>query len=546
MKKNKLLKVLSMFLCLVMCASVFVGCGAPKTETSEAKHEETANMPKVLTMAVGAELTTLYPLNMDAQNLCATRLCYEGLVNYENGKVTPWLAEKWDFSTEGKTISFHLRKDVTYHDGTPFNAEAVKADFEFASQNPNFGAQLAVANVKNIEVVDEYTVAFHYDQSYFGYMNDFAYREIMVCVSPNVIEKENFQTMKGVVGTGPYIYSEVKDGEYVKFVKNENYWGEKPYYDEIYVKYIPEASARLQALQKGEIDMIYGSGLISWDDYKEATAMDGISGIVSPVDSRTVNIVLNAENPALSELAVREAIAYGIDKQAICDGLSYGNQKPANDMFPASNFLSDIPLKTIRTFDVSKASELLDKAGWEINSATAIREKAGQLLSFKFTYDTGEAMNKLIATTIKSQLAEIGIDVQTEGQDMMTWWKEGLAGNYGMIIWGTEENTEPQNYYPKIAERSPHVPSIVNLDGKDEFLQNIADFQTTDDMEEVTKLFTSILNYSNENVIDLPICYVKECILFRKDAIADYNFTDTPIMFEIDNVVPFLTKEESK
>lgn len=78
--------------------------------------------------------------------------------------------------------------------------------------------------------------------------------------------------MNGVVGTGPYVYEEIVDGDYVRFVRNENYWGEQPYYDEVIVKYIPDASARLQALQSGEIDLIYGSALLTWDDYQQATS----------------------------------------------------------------------------------------------------------------------------------------------------------------------------------------------------------------------------------------------------------------------------------
>lgn len=489
-------------------------------------------------MAVGAELTTLYPLNMDAQNLSATRLCYEELVKYEDGKIEPWLAKSWSFSENGCDLTFKLREDVTFHDGEKFNAQAVKDNFISKNKNPNFRAWMGVVNIKEIEVVDDYTVTFRYGTPYFGYLNDFAYREVMVCVSPKVIEEGNFQTMKGVVGTGPYVYSEVKDGEYVQFVKNKNYWGEEPYYDEIIVKYIPEASARLLALQKGEIDMIYGSTLISWDDYKQATAHDKIKGIVSPVDTKTVSVVLNAVNPMLSDKSVREAMAYGIDKQAICDGLFYGNQNPAPDLFPDGNFLSDVKLNTVRTYDKGKAEQLLDSAGWKMNRSTGLREKDGKTLSFKLTYDSGEAMNKMLATTIKSQLKGIGIDVQTQGQDMMTWWKEGVAGNYGLIIWGTEENTEPQINFPKMINSSPHTPSLKAIAGNDKFLADIQETLVTNDQAKVNELFGRILNFSNDNVLELPLYYGKDMILFNQDKIEDYVFTDTPSMFEIDNIKP--------
>ena len=74
-----------------------------------------------------------------------------------------------------------------------------------------------------------------------------------------------------------------------------------------------------------------------------------------------------------------------------------------------------------------------------LNESTGIREKDGQALSLKYTYDSGDALNKSLATAVKSQLAAVGINVETEGQEMMTWWQEGVAGNYDLIMWNTEQ-----------------------------------------------------------------------------------------------------------
>lgn len=534
MKNNYLFRICLLCICVVLLCAVFSSC----SNISKATLNENENEKRILTLAVGSELTTLYPLNMDVQNLSATRFCYEGLVEYKDGEIKPWLAKDWDFSEDGCELTFKLRDDVVFHDGEKFNAQAVKDNFIFRNKNPNFRAWMGMVNIKEIEVVDEYTVTFQYSAPYFGYLNDFAYREIMACVSPKVIEQDNFQTMKGVVGTGPYVYDGVKNGEYVKFVKNGNYWGEKPYYDEIIVKYIPEASARMLALQKGEIDMIYGNSLISWDDYNQTISCKNVKGIVSPIDTKTVSLVLNAANPELSDKSVREAVAYGIDKNAICNGLFYGNQNAAPDLFPDGNFLSDVKLDVVRTYDKEKAEQLLDSAGWQINTDTGLREKNGKTLAFMLNYDSGEVMNKMVATTIKSQLKEIGINVQTQGQDMMTWWKEGVAGNYGLIIWGTEENTEPQIYFPKMLNSSPHTPALGAIEGSDKFFDAIEESMVTKDQARVNELFSFILNFNNDNVLEIPIYYVKDMILFNSDKIEGYTFTDTPSMFEIDNIIP--------
>ena len=462
-------RLLSLALCGALLCGALAGCGGNETPSTsqEPSSSQTAEEPKILTTAVSAELNTLYPLNMDVQNNIGTKLCYEGLVNYENGEVVPCLAESWEFSDDGTALTFHLKEGVTFHDGTPFNAEAVKTDFEFAHPNPNFSNISAVAKVESIEVVDEYTVTFHYPNAYFAYLMDFCYPETMVLVSPAVLEEGNYQSMNGVVGTGPYVYEEIVDGDYVRFVRNENYWGEQPYYDEVIVKYIPDASARLQALQSGEIDLIYGSALLTWDDYQQALSLPNIAGAVAESDSKTRNLVLNASG-VLSDLKVREAVAYAIDKETLSEGLTYGEETPADHLFPDGIPYTDVELNVVRTYDPEKANALLDEAGWVLNESTGIREKDGQALSLKYTYDSGDALNKSLATAVKSQLAAVGIDVETEGQEMMTWWQEGVAGNYDLIMWNTEQPyTSPHNYFIPMLSRSPHVPSLTAVEGSD-------------------------------------------------------------------------------
>lgn len=537
MKKRGLFRVLAFGLCIAMLCTVLAGCAGNADQPQSS--EQGQQTPKVLTMATGHEVNTLYPLNMDPQNNITTKLCYDTLVNYVDGEVVPCLAESWSFNEDGTELTFRLKQGVAYHDGISFNAEAVKAAFEFAKPNPNFGGIKAVANLESIEVVDEYTVTFHYPSPYFAYLTDFCYPEVMTLVSPAVLEEGNYQTMKRVVGTGAYIYEEIKNGEYVRFVKNPNYWGATPYYDEVIVKYIPESSTRLQALKNGEVDMIYGNVLLSWDDYEQASSLPHIKGKISEVDSETRNLVLNASQGNLADLRVREAVAYAVNKKAISDGLTYGHETVAEALFPADIPYTDVKMDTVRGFAQERAKTLLDEAGWKLNASTGIREKDGQGLTLTFTYDSGEVMNKSLATMIKSQLAEVGISVNTVGQEMYTWWKEGVAGNYDITIWNTEQPyTSPHNFFTPMLQSSPHTVSLGVIPGGSEFKGLIEEFQITDDTKRVAEIFASLLNTSNEQVLNLPLTYIKDMIVYNEDAIADYTFTSTPMFFDITQLKP--------
>lgn len=237
-------------------------------------------------------------------------LVYENLVNYENGEIVPGLAERWEFSDDGCTLTFYLRPGVTFHDGTPCDAEAVKANLEHKQSNPSFYTLKAVTDIESMETVDDTTLVIHYTHPYFAYLNDFCWNDVMTICAPSLLIEGDFQTVSGVSGTGPYVYDEYVAGEYTRFVRNENYWGDTPYWDEIIVKYIPDSTSRIQALQTGEIDMIYGSALLTYEEYQQASTLPGMAGQMADLATRARDITLNASRPALNDLRVRQAIAY--------------------------------------------------------------------------------------------------------------------------------------------------------------------------------------------------------------------------------------------
>ena len=255
------------------------------------------------------------------------------------------------------------------------------------------------------------------------------------------------------------------------------------------------------------------------------------------MNSETRNLAVNAGSKNLADINVREAIAYAIDKETISKGLTYGYEEVADKLFDSGIPYTDVELDIIREYDKTKAEELLDKAAWKLNTATGIREKDGIPLKLVFTYDSGEVLNKSIATLIKSQLAEVGIQLETIGQDMYTWWKEGVSGNYDLTIWCTEQPySAPHNFFTPMLDSSPHVPAIASLSDGEKFIAGIREFSTVDDKNRVGEIFDYLIKYSNDEVLNIPLTYVKDMIVFNTDRIEDYNFTGTPKFFDIRQV----------
>lgn len=536
--KYKLKKLITLSLSLIIVASSLFACSNKVVETNSTEANN-AESDQTLKIAVSKQVDNLYTLNMNAENYVVAPLVYETLVTYDNGEIKPKLAEKWEWNKDNTILTFHLKKGVTFHDGETFNAEAVKANLEFYHSDSNFSAVKAFANLNSVEVVDEYTVAVNYPAPCFSYINDYCFQNVAGMASPKAFEEGNFQTMKEVAGTGPYTYDKFISGDSTKFKRNDKYWGEKPYYAEVVAKYIPEASSRIQALKTGEIDLVYGSNLFTYDDYKQATSISGLKGQINKGDTLTRNLVFNASSEMLNDVKVRESIAHSINKKEITEGLTYGYETAADRLFIDGVPYTDIKLKNTWAYDIDKSKKLLDEAGWKLNENTGIREKNGKSLKLNYTYWQDISLNKEIALAIKTQLAKVGIDVETNGKDQMTWWTDGVAGKYDITVWNTEvAYTAPHKFFLEMLGTDPHLVSLKSLNDFSDFESKVKDFSATADTAKVKSDFEYLLNYTNNNVIDYPISYTKDMVVYNSKKVSEYTFTSTPIFFDITKVQP--------
>jgi peptide/nickel transport system substrate-binding protein len=403
-----------------------------------------------LKVVAGSGFRTLNPLKTSSiTHNSGFALFYEPLVKPKeilgaSSEFAPLLAESWEVADDGLSITFNLQEGVAFHDGTPFNAEAVKFNFEYRMNPDNAAVTVAdFALVESIEVVDDLTVKVNFSAVDPTFLGKIGYPNNAM-ISPKALEELGEDLGVNPVGTGPFVLGEFTPGECVVGLRNDDYWNPKyPYLDQIQFCGVPESSARTLALESGEADVVF---VVLWSD-ADFLREKGIELVASPPGLST-SLIQNNNKPPTDELAVRKAIAHAVDFDAILkaafngQGLvnrtgllphSWGYCQEAEDMAPK--------------YDPELAAQILEEAGWVDTDGDAVRDRDGEPLTIYFIVPPWDA-DPLIGEIVIGQLARVGIHTTTETVEAQTLFAKLLEGDYGMSHWGLMPRTlDPHEIY---------------------------------------------------------------------------------------------------
>lgn len=304
---------------------------------SEEQEEPESEEPLSITTTESWDFSTGFYPALSSANSNGTmgftyyaRNCYDTLVTREGEEIVPALAETWEISDDGLTYTFHLKEGVKFSDGADLNAEAVKTSIEAAFSNMGDAiAQFGKIGVltESVEAVDEYTVVLHLTSPYYGVLSDLAMCNPMAIVSPNAFNEDltpKDELMNQTMGTGPYLYEGDGDGTFYTFVRNPNYWDEAPDVDSFTVKVISDPESAVLALRNGEVDLLAGTSRLSFAGYTELSSADGIGTTLDDSVSNSRFIGFNTQKAPFNDAAVRQAVAYAIDKETISTNVFSG------------------------------------------------------------------------------------------------------------------------------------------------------------------------------------------------------------------------------
>lgn len=404
-------RIISLLALVLSLSMLLVACGGDTNtpNTEDPTNSDKSNLVKQDTVVFSPRLDFA---TMDVQNTPSVvtksiyYLVYNTLVDRDvaTGAIVPCLAESWTMDSDTE-YTFKLHEGVKFHDGSDFTADDVKFTMEMALASKGSAGKLA--SLDTIEVVDPYTVKMTTKSVNMDFL------DLLTDTSLSILSKTAFETLgdeEGIKqGTGPYKYVEWNQGSYLDLTAFDEYWGDAPATKNLRVQYIGETSARLIAVQTGELDFCQD---IPQAELANVQANEDLQLITYP--SATVDfIALNVNEAPMNNADVRKAIAYAINRQDIIDGVFMGNALELNNLMHSSNaYYSEIEGTE---YNVEKAKELLSKAGYANGLELTIACNT-----------TSESQSA--CTIIQALLAEVNIKVNIDVMENATLTSVMSAG----------------------------------------------------------------------------------------------------------------------
>lgn len=446
------------------------GCGDKENGKNEAGTNKGSNATKssqdTLILGRGGDSASLdASIVTDGESLKIAHQVFDSLLEYKEGttEVQGSLAESWNVSDDGLKYTFKLRQGVKFHDGTEFNADAVvfnfnrwtdpKGPYKFEGDSFDYYDSMFGPDgkrvIKEVKAIDASTVEFTLNQPQAPFLQNLAMTSFAIA-SPKAIEdkKENFKNEP--VGTGPFVFKEWKRNDSITLEKNPNYWKEGlPKLNKVIVRSIPDNSARFNALQSGEIDLMED---LSPDDLASLKSNADLQLIERP--SNNVGYLgFNLKKKPFDDVKVRQALSHAVNKQAIIDAFFAGQAVSAVNPLPPSLWGYNDSIKDY-DYDLDKAKQLLADAGYPNGLPGEITFYA-MPVSRPYMPD-----GKKVAEVIQADFEKIGVKTKIESPEWATYLDDAQAGEKDdiyMLGW-TGDNGDPDNFLYALLDKDA-IPS---------------------------------------------------------------------------------------
>lgn len=414
-------------------------------------------------------LNPIYNRNEDLFQI--NHLVYEGLVTFkEDMSIEPLLAKEWQFTNGGQSIDFTLRDGVKWHDGetlTPedviFTFNIIKGNIKGVSSNSIY--RQALQNITDIVKIDGNTVRVNFSKNPANGLEMMTFP----IIPKHIFEGNNVRLLDQhdfiIPGTGKYELKEYENMRNILLTRNNNYWGNKPYIDEVTVVIVPDEEAQLSLFENEEIDLITPK-MVDWGKYADEKTINSAEFVTPNYEFIGINFRKNI----LNDLNIRKAIAYSISRERIISNIYLGHGTVVDFPVMPNSWLYD-DSKIRLGFNQSLAGTLLDEVGYTFKENNDFRTNdEGQTIQLKLITNLNNPLREQTAILIQEDLKNIGIQVEVEFYEWEELQREMNTNNYDLILGGWE-----LSYIPDItsAFHSSYIGSTNFIAYNNEELDNM-------------------------------------------------------------------------
>jgi peptide/nickel transport system substrate-binding protein len=358
------------------------------------------------------DASNLIPLlSSDSTSHGIASLVFNGLVKYDKDvKIIGDLAESWEISGDGLVITFHLRRGVKWHDGHPFTARDVMFTYELTIDPKTPTAYAGdFLKVKKAEVLDDYTFRVTYDKPFAPALMSWG----STILPKHLLEGKDITASplsRHPIGTGPYVFKEWVPGQKIVLVSNPDYFEGRPNIDGNIMRIIPDMATMFLELRANGIDRMNLTPL-QYTRQTENNLFRKNFNKYRYLSFSYTYLGYNLKHPLFADKRVRQAIAYGVNKDEIIQGVLLGLGKEATGPYKPGTWVYNSHVKTY-PYNPGKARELLSDAGWRDTDGDGILDKDGQPFVFEIITNQGNEIRAKCAEIIQRRLGEIGIKVK--------------------------------------------------------------------------------------------------------------------------------------
>jgi peptide/nickel transport system substrate-binding protein len=452
---------------LVMSVMLLPGCDSSDLAKSAANSAGGSSVPvygdAVIEGTIGEASTLIPVLASDAASHSVAGQIYNGLVKYDkNIKLVGDLAESFQVSPDGLTITFHLRRGVRWHDGMPFTSRDVRYTYQVIidPKTPTAYAE-DFKQVQQLTTPDDHTVVVKYATPFAPALASWG----SAILPAHLLEGKDItrsELARKPVGTGPYRFKEWIAGQKIVLEANKDYFEGRPYIDRYVYRIIPDTSTMYMELKAGGVDLMSLTPV----QYARQTATERFTTRFNKYrypSSGYLYMGYNLRHPLFGDKRVRQAITAAINKDELIHGVLFGmGQKSHGPIVPGrwayNPNVKDIP------YDPALAAKLLQEAGWNGKNSEGILLKNGKPFQFTILTNQGNQQRLLTAQIVQQRLRTVGIDVKIRIVEWATFLKEYIdKGNFEVVMLAWNISQDPDMY--DIWHSSKTKPGELNFVG---------------------------------------------------------------------------------